>query len=362
MTYDKRVPLSPPSSAELRKHLLIVMGTLSGWKTGVFISHKEAKQAATTHAGYDPNNLAQYGDPEDGWRMNGGHASFKSFGRRIWNAFRRGYWLKKIPLTEKGLKRGQWGLTAAGLETARSYAGLRQIGNTTAQFLDQRLKETGGLDGKFWGLLKAAVAYKLPISARADTLDDHVQTCMMRLIHRDAFHKKLIAGQPITDTHIATYVVRSAFNDCRDAATDALTREVYGARTAKERIEGVATVNTADSNNVTWDLDKGCWSDIVDNSSINILENKMNFQEIWGQLEKIIKRRHLDSWKQHMKFVQLRSGDRTIREIADLMKIPIPQARTLKRNVQKCQDFLWKTGVMDGVLEKQPIKQAVIAH
>lgn len=355
MTCDKR-PVLPPSSAELRRHLLIVMGTLSGWKTGVFVDHKEAKRAATVHAGYDPDNLAQYGDPENGWRMTGGHATFKSFGRRIWNAYRRGYWLKRVPLTEKGPKRGQWGLTSAGLETARSYAGLRQIGNTTAQFLDQRLKETGGLDGVFWGTLRAAVASRFPISARSDLLDDHIQTCMMRLIHRDALRERVVSGQNITDTHIATYVVRSAINDCRDAATEPLTRELYGARTAKERIEGQAAVSSADPSKVTWDADEGCWDDIVDPTPATAIEDKMEFTEIWGALEKIVKQKYPKNWKQHMRFIKLRSEERTIQETATRMRLPLNQVHALKTGIQKCQEVLWKSGALEGILERPQSK------
>jgi len=335
------------------------MGTLSGWKAGVFVDHKEAKRAVTQRAGYDPDNLAQYGDPEDGWRMTGGHATFKSFGRRIWNAYRRGYWLKEIPLTEKGPKRGQWGLTPAGLETARSYAGFQSVGNTTAQFLDQRLKETGGLGGRFWGMLRAAVATKFPISNKAGLLDDHIQTCMMRLIHRDSLRERVLSGQNITDTHIATYVVRSAINDCRDAATEPLTRELYGARTVKERVEGVEPLCSPNPSKITWNMDEGCWEDVVDFSSpTDQFESQSNFREVWKEIKSAVIHQYPDSWEQLLWFTQLRSEGYTIQETADKMNVTITTAHSYMHNMKRCREVVWESGVLDGILERTVKKPA----
>jgi len=344
----------PPSALELRRHFFMVLGTLSGWKTGVFINHEMAKRAVVEHAGYDPDNLAQYGNPEDGWRMDGGHASFKCFGRRIWDVFRRGYWLQKTPLTEKGPKRGQWGLTTTGLELSRSYAGLRQIGNSTAQFLDQRLKETGGVNGVFWGTLRAAVASKFPISNKAGLLDDHIQTYMMRVIGRDGLRNKIAEGKIITDTHIASYVVNSARNDIRDAAINPVTRELYGARTAKERAGETKVKSSCNTCGITWDRDEGCWDDIIEPTVGDALEAKMSFEVVWGKIESSIKHRYPKGWPRYMKILKLKADGDSHSEIATSMKISFGEVLSALAKIQLCLNKV-QSWYIDPVTKKENV-------
>jgi len=344
----------PPSAIDLRRHFFMVLGTLSGWKTGIFVDHKIAKRAVVEHAGYDPDNLAQYGNPDDGWRMDGGHASFKCFGRRIWNVFRRGYWLQKTPLTEKGPGRGQWGLTTTGLETARSYAGLKPIGNSTAQFLDQRLKETGGINGVFWSTLRAAVASRFTISRRAGLVDDHIQTFMMRIIGRDGLRVKIAEGKTITDTHIASYILNSARNDIRDAAINPVTRELYGARTAKERAGEADVKNSCDVCGVTWDRDEGCWDDIIEPPVGNSFENEVSFQVIWERLERSVKCLYPKVWPRYMKILKLKADGDSPAEIAVGMKTSVGDVLNVLSKVQICLDKV-QSWYIDPVTKKENV-------
>ena len=84
-------------------------------------------------------------------------------------------------------------------------------------------------------IMKSAVTSKCPVSASSSQIEDHLSECILRLIRRDSLRNRIMMGKPITDSHLCTYAIRSAWTDARNSATNPICREMFGARTETER-------------------------------------------------------------------------------------------------------------------------------
>jgi len=366
---QSRDPSLPPVLTIFIEPLLKVLGRKVNFKPGVFVNRKEVIHDAIREAGFDPDNLAQYGDPDKGWKFSGQKPM--GFQRRVWLAHRKCYdqgkgWLPKgqVPLTLKGKKRGYLALTEAGAEKAKALCGTTEDdtggsgGNLTADFLNKRLTDTGGLDGTLYSLMKAAVRVKLPLSATIGIVDDHIQTCFMKLIQRDALRERILRGKNITDSHLATYAVRSGFTDIRRDGTEPVCREMYGAQTERERAklreerarrqeenkdlyEARPSTSIASGRRVTWDKDDKDWKTIADVEDTQAVDGdeamaKRAFDDLWERIEVVVRYKKPNAWKRYMTILRMVSNGWSVKEIAHAEGVSRNRAATLVAQARKC--------------------------
>ena len=238
----------------------------------------------------------------------------------------------KKPLVTKSGARGQWGLTPAGVEAARRLSGVRGR-NLTADFLDNRLKKSGGLQGGLMNLLRASIARKLPTSISADLLDDHIQNCFTRLISRDSLRERLLENQGIPDSLLATYTVRAAYTDIRDSGTEPVTREYFGARTERERATGTnkgLSVNPQAiwsrgpaSQSVLWAEDPSgqkVLGDVVVHprsfGGESVAEEWLSFEDCMSQIEGLLRAKRTCVKDRYLEILRLQATGHSIHEIA----------------------------------------------
>ena len=273
-------------------------------------------------AGFDPDNLGHYGKPTEGWCFEG---KCKPVGMRkkVIIAYLQMHRLRE-PLTVKG-SYGKWAITEAGL---KKLAAWDAAPNATSIFLAKRLKETrGGL----FKTIKYAVAANMRVSSATSQLDDHVQTCLLRLISRDSLRTRILMDLPIRDNHIAHWAVRSAYADARNDGTEPVAREFHGARTEGER-NGATLVHaeTISDNRVIWNSDAGdvaghdagTWADIVDTASsfrATVSEDEIFFNDLWGQVSETIIARC--GGERHVQAMQMQMDGHSLQEIAHALSV-----------------------------------------
>lgn len=191
--------------------------------------------------------------------------------------------------------------------------------NATSKFLDKRIRDTGGLCGSFMKVLKAAVVSKLPVSNAVGMVEDHVQNCFERLIRRDSLRERLAAGHTITDQQIAMFAVRAGYTDIRDSGTDPVAREMFGARTEREREKGVVTNPITDPRVVWASPDSGeapgTWVDIADNVANQ--EDEMQFAQIWSRLEDTIRKHKPHAADRYIGILRAKVDGNTVNDIAN---------------------------------------------
>ena len=140
-------------------------------------------------------------------------------------------------------KRNHWGLTEIGVKEARRLIALKTLkqkakpkGNVTALWLSEHLKpQPGHAVPPLLKKMRFEVSKKCRISAEMGVIDDHINQFFERIIRRDALRKRIEEGKSISYSHLATFAVRSAYTDIRDSGTNPVTREMFHARTEKER-------------------------------------------------------------------------------------------------------------------------------
>jgi len=191
--------------------------------------------------------------------------------------------------------------------------------NATSKFLDQRIRDTGGLRGSFMATLRSAVTSKLPVSYTVGLVEDHIQNCFERLIRRDSLRDRLDAGHEITDHQIAMFAVRAGYTDIRDSGTDPVAREMVGARTEREREKGVITHPITDPRVVWASPDSGehpgTWVDIVDTSANQ--EEAVQFAQVWDRLEGAIRRHKPTVADRYIGILRAKMNGNTVSDIAE---------------------------------------------
>jgi len=303
----------PPTAAFFFEPLLLVFGRASGFSTRV-VPRTEILKLVLQEVGYDLDRLHQER-----------HRSNRTCYDRVVKKVDKAVWIGKTrrnPIFVVEVQ-GSWRLSPAGVAYAKKLNGK----NLTAEYLDQRIKVTGGLKGTLWTLLRWAVARKLPPSAAAGLVDDHIHNCMMRLISRDSLRNKLLAGIKIPDTLLASYAVRAAYTDIRDWGTNPVTREVYGARTEREREKKVVLPPISDPR-VIWNADKNPDDPPVDiagdprgfGGAVS-LEEALDFQIYLDCIDDLIERKYPEQHDAFKSVVDLKMKGCNLPEI--LAEVPI---------------------------------------
>ncbi len=333
---------TPPTPKEFFPFLLQILGKAVNFKAHVFVLGSEITIPVIEKMGFNPATIHTLGDPKLGWRMDGGTGENGSYGfrSRVWYAFKGGRYKCKIPLTEKG-PRGKWGLTEAGVEEARRLCGI-PTRNLTALFLEERLKKTGGLSGSLWRLLQLAVSAKLPLSVKAGIIEDHIQNCMLHLIARDSLRERILSGRPIPDTLLATYAVRAGFNDIRDMGTNPVTREMFGARTERERAKGIVTTPISDSR-VVWSKKDSDSAVIVDvaadpwaNGATRNVDEWKDFQKYMANVEEVIRLKKPQAGTRYLGILRMKLSGFTTSEIATEEGISVVRAASMIAEARRC--------------------------
>lgn len=204
----------------------------------------------------------------------------------------------------------------------------KPILNTTAQWLNEHLSRK---DGKLMRVVMQAIASKCPISSSTSQVEDHAQEFFVRLIRRDSLRKRLSEGGPVTYTHIASYAVRSAFTDARNAGTEPICRELFGARTETERrkIQGVVESDvmlrhvSGDTTTVTMthdDHDNPMLGDVVVHTAMAV-EDRLAFEATWEKVETLIRRRRPGSADRDIAILQRRVQGWTAQEISEALGV-----------------------------------------
>jgi hypothetical protein len=336
-----------PCVAHFYEPILKVLGELTQYQANVFIPVTEELHCRILRAlGIDPEDLAQYGTPEEGW-CHKGRGNPIGLQRKIVISYQRLHF--RHPYTVKGGPLGHWALTPEGVARARELTPVPEprVGaepNLTAKFFDKRLKESKTL----LPLIRQTIRAKLPVSASSSLLiEDHLQNCLLRLIHRDALRTRILEGLPIEEHHIAQWAVRSAFTDIRNDGTEPLARERFGARTQRERDRGetpeaTATQTTPGEVKVVWE-EEGTVLEVVDkNSPLSALaaEESLDFQTLWSKVEATVAAKTGTS--QTLSVLKMRLEGRTLREIAEDLNVTRHIAASLLTKAKKVARDAWR--------------------
>lgn len=325
-----------------------------------------------TKGGIDSNNLAGHGSEYDGWFWSGSRKragpedkqETNGIARKIQIAYRQ-LWNRNEPLARPGA-RGWWGLTDLGLTAGRKLepcavprpayltpeGKLRTIQvrkpgttqarpvNVTSQFLAKRLGEPGS---KLLQTMRNALGKRLKVSASAGLLDDHINNCFVKLVARDALAGRIAAGEPVKNHHIASWAVRSAYGDIRNDGTEPICRELYGARTERERKIAKAEALVPVSSDTRLVRSKSEddtveWTDIADTDSqlsAGALEDAIQFEQVWGQIESLIHSKRSQLGEQHLSVLALKASGMSVKEIADDQGMSVFRATSLVAEARK---------------------------
>lgn len=321
-----------PTASTLVKPLLSTLGVATNFQTRVFVPNKPIIQGTLRRAGYDIDHLSRYGTPEEGWNMYG-RKNPEGLNRRAWRAFYMVHYKVKEPLIVTGPKMGLWGLTAEGVRAAKQSQGKKNQPNATSKFLAKRLRETGGLKGSLMTRLRITLSRKLPVSATYCRIEDHIQSCFLKLIANDAFRRRLEEGHKITDPQIVMFTVRHGFTEVRNAGTEPVEREFRGARTERERQKALPKPSCGKDPKMLWDRENyGEW-DMVDLASglrPEVTQDRMEFLGVWKQVEKVIRRKKIRVGGQSARVLWYSDVEGyTIKEIAELEGVSSHKASSL---------------------------------
>ena len=338
--------ISIPTPLFFRNSLLTVLAEQVGLEPNVLVPCDRTLQLKIIReAGFDPDNLIEYGTPEEGWRLEG--LSPVGFILRVFFCYAYLHRTNTTPLTIAGT-RGQWGLTEEGIALARPLVEAKQqkiarskpkkkvYCNGTAEFIDTRIHSTGGLQGSFMQEMRLAVGKKLPVSYASQQVEDHIQTCFTKLIFRDSLTPWLAAGNPVENRHIAMFIIRSAFSESRDSGRNPICRELYGARTESERKKGVVLGAITDSR-VIWSGEdhegQGHWEDLRDDAATP--EEDMIFASMMDRIHSVIRERKPSVADRYIGIFEMRSQGLSLKEIAEQENVTSFRAAALMTEVRR---------------------------
>lgn len=350
-----------PKPKALQKFAIVALGIATEFKTGIFISYHDIVSPTIALSGLGPEVLSG--------------VEAKTLASLVYNAL---CWAKQNSVPPCFQRKGadQWSLTQFGLAEANrlmlevqpptsvgapptegsldeepltdspdsghlltcdedngftSEMPLEQAcrvlsKNITSEFLERRLKATGGINGPLWNLFRMTLKSHLTISDATDRIEDHIQTGLTRLISRDALRERLLTGQIVEDTQLSSYILRSAYNDCRDEGTEPTSREMYGALTEKERALGVKRGPISDPRAVwTKDSDRrdtatiSAIRDTEGHATREAIEDTIYFDECWREVEKLFQAKKPQMWRQYVDILKMcaESSKTRVNDIAE---------------------------------------------
>jgi hypothetical protein len=200
--------------------------------------------------------------------------------------------------------------------------------NLTSKWLSKHLTpRKGQAESDLMRSMKVAVRSKCPVSATTGKVDDHVQEFLLKLVRRDGLSKKISAGQNVTYSHLASYAVRSAWTDARNAGTEPVERELYGARTERERREWKLTGKPA-HNHLVRASDRIIWGGgdegpshivgVVDATQPpdESFQQRKDFESMWARVEVLMKAAKPQAWERYAGILRMKYQGYTTGDIA----------------------------------------------
>ena len=324
-----------PTARHFLAPLLVALAERVQYRPLVFVTMNEPRpgmhcllrDTVLGLAGYNPKNPD--GMPFPLW----GAANPSGMYRRIWYAMRDNskefLWKRPrkdaLPLfitRSSGRKTDGWALTEAGVAVAAS---LRDV------FIEDGKNVTGiWIDGQFaLGIYQKIIGTlsqdrKLSKEAETGEIVDHVHNYVASVIRKDSFKSRIARGDAPRFSQLCDWIRKRAISTFRKASRDALLRESRGARTARERIEGVvssAAVISSDFHQVMQDRDdcnpNEARSVIVDRSSRDAVLHTLSWEEGMGRVrDAVLRQRSRAGGRYGRLFDDLCEGT-TVREIAD---------------------------------------------
>jgi hypothetical protein len=325
--------IKPPTTTVLFKPLLETLRDKTKGCPGKFVPCETVIRETLHRTGMNPENLSDFGSHEIGWFFGNPRSGlYKTVSEAFLNGTDR---RNPFPITVQG-DPGFWGLTPDGIRLSDPC--FQGAANPTALFLERRLALTGGCNGGFMKTLRRTVSAKLQMSVAIGIVDDHVQTCLMRLIHRDALAGRIFAGLKISDSLIATYAVRSAYNDCRDSGTEPVSRSLLGARTERERVGRDDIMYEHSDLQVLWASDRMAEFasfDVVDRNAVTAAE-VMEYESFWTRIEGVLRARDPESCPKCMNIVRQKAEGRTVTEIAKDQGMPAARVSAFMSFTKEC--------------------------
>jgi len=338
----ERNAATPPSFRLFHNPLIKILGKVTRFRASKLVPMSAVVPDMVREAGFDPDHLGDYGDPKDGWRIKG-NTPPSGFNRRAALAYYHAHAdHPKNPLSIQASHRGHWGLTRAGIAASK----LLCRKNSTALFLEERLKGPKGLKGPFWNHLRNSISKRLPKSAEADTVDDHIQNCWLKMIRLDALRTRIEAGLHINASHLITYATRTAFTDIRNMGTEPVCRELYGARTERERRRGTYLPPIRDSrlSGYRKSATATTWVDVVDTGLT--LDERVSFEQMWLLVEKVIRTKKPNAGARYVKIVEALFKGFTVKDIASDETVSPYRAAGIIAEARRCMREAAKDGML----------------
>lgn len=295
--------------------LLRALGKLSG-HTLKALPALDAIRAILEEAGHDPDNLPHgWGDATSNGRPKI-HESLR------WQA-RSMSTLVCFP------ERGHWALTPLGLERAAKLNGVSLMPqamvppvkkkttgpNVTSKWFTKHLTPAKGeAESELMRMMKGALIKHLPLSARRDLIEDHIQNFMVRVIRRDSFATMIASGEEIPYSKVASYCVNSGRSDARDMGTEPVCREMMGARTDKERHQAAEEdTDLMDGPMIPLDTDGNV---ALPSELPPVQEENADFETVWNRIVGTVQDHKPGAWERYTNLLRLKALGYTTKEIA----------------------------------------------
>jgi len=337
--------------------LLRVIGRLSGYRAEVPCPHGQIIRDVLAEIGVDIDNLPP------GWDARGTNGLIQAPNRVRW-AVKSMKGVKVPTISQPG--KGLWALTAAGVDAACKLVGVpvpnkpssrpqdgpttskrvspQSAPNETAEWLGEHL--AGGTECDLYRMMRAALAKRLPVSANASLLDDHIQNFMLRVIRRNAFAKMLGNGGKVPYSKVVAYCVNSGRTDARDMGTEPVCREMLGARTERERREaancedgvpGIRPILDTDGNIVIPETSQPAYGE----------GDAIDFDIVWQQIENVVHDEKPHAWERYANILTMKARGFSTREIAHAEGVSRNRAASMLAEARRCV----RTGYAEGNLE-----------
>jgi len=349
------LPHPLPKPRALYEPILQVLGRLSNHTANVAIDQKVIYRAVLVHLGVDPDALPP------SWGVLGSNRQVKALDqvRSAVKSMRKGdAWIHQP-------ERCNWCLTEAGEKEARQLNGVaarpahqpapafkrkKPTGpNLTAKWLGSHLTPPKGqAHSNLYQMMRGALAKRLPVSAGAELLDDHIQNFMVRAIRRDSFRRVLSDGGTLPYSKVVAYCVNSGRTDARDMGTEPVCRELYGARTEKERrdYKGAGEMPFGGRSTRYRDTD----DNLVPPEQVTSIEDATDFDDLWTEIERTVEDHKPQAWQRYAGILAMKARGCTTKEIADSEGVSRNRAASMLAEARRCVRQDYQDGVFDAFL------------
>lgn len=244
-------------------------------------------------------------------------------------------------------KTATWQITPLGLSTIPPKVvqepARNKTPNETAVWLGTHMTPPRGRqESDLYRMMRAALCKRLPVSANAGLVEDHIQNYMVRAIRRNALHKLIIPGREIPYSKVVAYCVNSGRTDARDMGTEPVCREMLGARTEKERKDMVGPQNRV----AALDTD----GNVIPEHAEVIDEARLDFDTIWDQIENVVHDHKPRAYKRYTGILAMRAKGFTTRDIAEAENVSRNRAASMLAEARKCVRAGYVSGDLDGFI------------